>query len=426
VRGSILFLLLILTQAGDPSARETADLISDRDPIKSFKAISALVDMSESRRGEVERELTRLPTFYREVLESELKARAALGSSFGRGARVNLNGAGKTVWTCFEELARTPGMRIDFQPWKDRLVDAPFDADFKDVWAIEAFVRLCERAHAITHTWVWPDDKLRVSSTGNGMGAPPAPRPWFFYRNIAVGLDLVKWRKIVDFTGRPDWVVRLAFRTVLSPETKAVKWTHVRLIEAIAEGGQALSLAQEEDTAMPGFESLESRSYQPFEIGLRLPEGVRKIARLRFCVTARIPAEIRRYEVDQFSAGRTVKTGDELYDIFVRPEEGLEPTSDYVSVRIRPKKTPHSQLAGLPFRVLYKFDRPGPGGSGYEFTGQGDEMMAQTGWCTLRDGPWFDGGKPRRPLKVEVEIPVGLRDRPVYVEFRDVPLGPVR
>ena len=417
----IWFVLLALPQQDD--ARKLAETVSDSDPAASFAAISRLVDLSDARQDEVEREAGRLPAFYREVLLSELKTKRDLGARFGTAPRITMKGSNKSVWHYLEEVGRQPGMKVRIEDWNRRMPTAPLDVDFKDMLAIEAYVRLCGRSRLGTFNWSWLDDGLRVTSAGDGANDPPGPRPWFFYRNIAIGQSMVYWRKVIDFSGPPRWVAHLQFKPELSLETKAVTWRDVRVIEAVAEGGQAMSVDSGEDTAIPGYESCFSVVPQPIEISLRLPdEAVARLSRLRFRVTARVPVQFRRYEVSEFVAGRTIQTGDAYFDVLVSPQEGVNLMSDSLYIRVRPKSEPHHMLAGVPFIVLYHFDRPGPGAQMFHFSGKGDEMAVGTPMCTLRDGKWHDGGKPRRPMRIEVVIPVDLQDRPVFAEFRDIPL----
>jgi len=421
VECAIWLLLLVLPQEGE--ARRLAESVSDRDPAASFAAISRLVDLSDTRKDEVEREAERLPAFYRDVLLSELKAKRDLGARFGCAPRISLKGSAKSVWHYLEEVGRQPGMKVHIEDWNRRMPTQPFDVDFREVLAIEAYVRLCGQSRLGTFNWSWLDDGIRVTSAGDGVNDPPGPRPWFFYRNIAIGQTMVSWRKVIDFSGPPRWVARLQFKVEQSLETKAVTWEDVRVIEALGDGGQVLSSAPAEETAIPGFESSFGAPSQPFEVALRLPDqAVTGLSRLRFRVTARVPTQFRRYEITEFSSGRTTTKGDGYFDVYVRPREGVTLVSDNLHIRIRPKSERHSRLAGVPFKVLYHFDRPGAGAQLFHFSGKGEEMAVGTPMCTLREGLWMDGGKPRRPLKIEVVIPVEIQDRPVYAEFRDIPL----
>jgi hypothetical protein len=423
MRFAVLVLLLPGMARQDASVRTLVDSISDHFPGAAFVAISALVDLPDDRRVEIEKEAERLPAFYREVLLSELQAKRDLGPRFGSGLRIRLKGERRTAREHLEEARRLTGIRIDLD-WIDRVAPQAFDVNFGEMWAMEAVTRVCQSARLSTHQGSWSDDVLNLNSMGSPPGGEPDPRPWFFYRNIAISFARIAWRKVIDFSGPPAWVARLTMEPHLGPDTRPVMWTDVRVLEARGVDGKDLRPPDvAEDTVFPGFESHGGWYPGPIEIALRMPgEPLTRLSRLRFRVTAWIPKEIRRYTVTEFVRGQTVTVGDDDFEIRVRPEEGVNLMSDYVSIRVKPKKVPHSRLANFPIRVEQELSRPGPKGPIGVFTGRGEETLLGTSTCTLRDGEWHDKGKPRRPLKVEVLIPVDLQERPIYAEFRDIPL----
>jgi len=421
-----VLLLLPTSQEQTPSAK-LADLISDRDPAASFRAISDLVDLSESRREEVEREAQRLPAFYREVLESDLKSKRELRPLFAKSGRIRLKGKGRTFLEYIDEIDQLPGFEFTIvAQMRNQMPKEPFDLDL-ECWPIEGVALLCDRVRqrmAIHSSWT--DPTISLYPTAHEPQRPPETRPWFFYRNIAIQAGVGSWRKTVDFSGPPSWVTGVGFQVMTDPHMPAVDCGNLRLIEFLDENGKAIAQPAPEASALPPdpWASYRAGSMM-FSVGLAA-EGIRKISRLRLSFTVRVPSEVRRYVVTEF--GSPQKFRDEFFDIDIGMEEGIAPTSDCVAVRIVPKKERHADLARVPIVLLQKFDAPSMSGTGGVFTGKGEGVTVRSSWCTMRTGAKMDPavqrelGKLRRPLRIEVAIPVGLKERTVYAEFRDIPL----
>ncbi len=421
--GSILLVLALLQ---DGSARALVDTVNERDPAASFRAISDLVDLADTRREEVEKEAARLPAFYREVLVSELKAKRELGERFGRGMRIDLKGDGRRFWDYVEEVGRHPGMAIDINPYlREHFGKEPMEVDLENVWPLQALVILCDRSnHYVSGVW---DGRVSVNHRGYPT-FPYVPPPWFFYRNIAVPQPAPRWRKLIDFGGPPRWRAIFRISPTLGPETKVVMWQDLKVIEAVGEDGKALKLAAPEDTAIPGCE-WRSPSGAPEDMEFALDFGERKeskIQKLRCSVVGRVPKEWRRYVLDKLDGPDGGKAEDEDFVITVRDPSAEDfPFVGYqVGFRIRPKKIRHADLADVPVTVKLQWDpNNGPGWSGFKFTGKGEATQWRL-WNigSLRPAKHSTGEPVRRLLSVEVLIPMGLQDRPVFMEFRDIPL----
>ena len=404
-------------------AQTLADSVTERDSGASFRAISKLVDLADARHEEVERVAAKLPAFYREVLLSELNAKRELGVRFGRGIRMDLKGTGRTLWDYLEEIGRRPGMAVKIEEWNRK--HGPhqgFDVDLKDVWAIEALAHVCERArHRFYPSWL--EESWSFGPGGDGPGRPPQSHPWFFYRNIGVTFG-VHWRKVIDFRGPPKWSAILGISTVLGPETQAVMWKDLHVIEVRGEDGKELRLAAAEDSAIPGFEpSSPSGAPGPMVIALELSEKAEvRLSRLRFSMVARVPQERRHYVIDDPLKQATA--ADEYFEVTVRDSESPDSWGYNAEIHIRPKKSPHADLAGVPVTVLYRFEpnSNAPSSGGFVFTGKGESTVGGTPWGSLRPATLPGGEKVRRLLGVEVIVPIGLQDRRIYVEFRDISL----
>ncbi|HKS16188.1 MAG TPA: hypothetical protein VJU16_02695, partial [Planctomycetota bacterium] len=73
--------------------------------------------------------------------------------------------------------------------------------------------------------------------------------------------------------------------------------------------------------------------------------------------------------------------------------------------------------------LIFKWDMNGPYSSGFTFTGKGDSTRSNVWFnCSLRPAKDSQGQAIRRLLSLEVRIPMGLQDRPIFMEFRDIPL----
>ena len=422
----MISLALVLALLQDGSARALAEAVTDRDPAASFRAISDLVDLADARREEVEKEAARLPAFYREVLLSELKTKRELGERFGRGARIDLKGAGRRFWDYVDEVGRHPGMAVESYPYqRENYAKKPMDVDLKDVWPLQALVILCDRSnHSVAGAW---QGKVSLRDRGHPT-FPYKPPPWFFYRNIAVPQPAPRWRKLVDFSGSPRWRAIFRMTPTLGPETQVVMWKDLRVIEASMEDGTKLKLAAPEDTAMPGYE-WHSPSGVPEDMEIAFDVGERKeskIARLRCSVVGRVPKEWRRYVLEKLDGPDGGKVEDDEFEITVRdtsPEE-LPFVGPIAQLRIRPKRIPHADLAKVPATVMLRWDsKNAPGSTGFVFTGKGESTQSGLTWSgSLRPAKHSTGEPVRRLLSLEVLIPMGLQDRPIFMEFRDIPI----
>lgn len=406
-------------------ASTLADAVTERDPAASFRAISDLVDLADRRREEVEKEAGRLPAFYREVLLSELKAKRDLGDRFGRGSRLDLKGTGRRFWEYAEEVGRYPGMGVNLGSWlREKFPGEPMDVDLKDVWPLQALITLCDRSNFYIHgTW---EGRLSIGDRGHPTFACKPP-PWFFYRNIAIPQPAPRWRKLVDFGGPPRWRAILRISPTLGPETHVVMWKDLRVIEASMEDGTELKLAAPEDTAIPGCEWL-TPSGVPEDMELAFDAGDktgRTIGRLRCAVVGRVPRSWSRLVLDKLDGPDGGRAEDEDFEVTVRhpsPEDspfvGNQP-----EVRIRPKKLSHAELSKVPVTIVFKWDMNGPYGTCFPFTGEGGSTLHRIWFnCTLRPAKDSQGEPIRRLLGLEVLIPMGLQDPPIFMEFRDIPL----
>lgn len=235
----------------------------------------------------------------------------------------------------------------------------------------------------------------------------------------------VRWRKVVDFSGPPTWAAILCFSKTDWGEKDAVMWKELKVIEVKGEDGKELTQIPPEDTAIPGFEPTSpSGAPAPLEVAVKVPQkGAGKISKLRLSVVARVPKERRHYVLADFDTPEKMKTGDEHFDVAIKDADeewrGYRP-----EIEIRPKKTPHSELAGLMCTVFYKFEANSgaPSAGGIRFTGIGESTIGTTPYGSLRPMVMRDGQKLRRLFRVEVIIPVELEDRPVTMEYRDIPL----
>lgn len=420
------FLAIALAQAGDSTVRSLVDAINERDPAASFRAISDLVDLADTRREEVEKEASRLPAFYRDVLLSELKTKRELRERFGRGARIDLKGENRRLWDYVDDLNRPPGMKIEVNPYyRENLSKESLDVELKNVWPLEALVRLCDRTNFYVGG-VW-DSQVHLVSRGQPLN-PYQPPPWFFYRNIAIPQPAPRWRKLIDFRGSPRWTAIFRISPTLGPETKVVMWKDLKVIEATREDGTELKLAAPEDTAIPGYEWL-SPSGAPEEMEIAFDVGERggsKLVKLRCSVVGRVPKEWRRYVLDKLDGPEGGRAEDDEFEVTVRdPSPGDLPFVGYVpQLRIRPKRIPHAELAKVPVTVMLRWDtKNAPGSTGFAFTGKGESTLAGLTWSgCLRPAKYGNGDTVRRLVSLEVLIPTGLQDRPIFMEFRDIPL----
>ena len=374
--------------------------------------------MSDSKGEEIEREATRLPAFYRDVLLSEIKTRKALGSQFGSGARINLKGVGRDAANYFEEIGRTSGTSVKMWEWSRKLPPATFDLDLKDAWGMEALIHVSDRAK-VRLSPIWSDNGwyfYDVARPYPGQPEPPLPT-WFFYRNIAVMKPGPRWRKLVDFGGPPQWRAILGFWATVGLETPVVAWKDFKVLEISGEDGKELKQAPPEDTAIPGYQPGDPSGLPgPMDIVLEFPDRKeRVISRLRYSVVGRVPQSRRTYVLTPESP----KVEDDHFELSVRDPDAVTGWGGYPEVRIRPKKVAHETLAGVPFTFKYTFDTKmnAPSGGGGAFSGKGEATVVSTARGSLKKG-----GSDRQLLRLELIVPVDLQDRPVYVEFKDIPL----
>jgi hypothetical protein len=384
---------------------------------EAFRVISEWVDAPDNEKAK------KLAPFYREFLESELKAKRDLGRLFGAAPRIRLNGK-RTLLEHFEEIKRLGGNPTF------REIPAPretFDLDL-EAWPIEALALLSERAgRNPTQFSPWLDPMVHAYPLQHTPKPPPKPA-WFFYRNVAVRASSVGWRKVVEFSGNPSWTAGLTFQVLTDPQLPAVRCLNPRLIEAIDENGRRIEATAGDATSLPGYTD-ESGWNPPMAFGFHLAvEGTTKIARLRLAFTILVPTEVRRYEATEFDPAKPVATGDEHFSVVFTMQEGRSADEDCVTARVIPKQVRHADLVDIPIMLYSKFDRPGPSGQMTRFTGKGDGTIVTTRWCTKRPADQVPARLVeayrgvRRPLRAEIAVPVGLKERTIYAEFRDIPL----
>jgi hypothetical protein len=403
----------IALQGDGPAPPETpGDPPPPGDPAATFRAISDLVDLPEDRKDELEKEALKLPAFYREVLESEIKQKRELGPLFGTAARIKLQGKSRTFAEYLADLDRVPGW--DFYPGIVEPHNSRFDLDVEG-WPIEAATRLAEAARMRFYSADWSRPTILATPTSH---VPRASLAWpssLFYRNFAMQAGAGLLRTVVDFSGRPRRIFGVAIYVLTDPGVPAVRYSKLRVIEVIDEHGRPIPETTEAPSAIPT-EAMES-NWAPTLGFMLAAEGRSKISRLRVSFVIHVPSEVRRYVVTEFEASKPRKLSDEYFDVEVGMEDAPDPRADCVYAKVVPKKDRHADLVGVPIMLFQKLDMPGaPDSKGGRFTGRGDGATVLSSTCSLRSP------ELRSPVRMEVAIPVGLKERTVYAEFRDIPL----
>jgi len=409
--------LLLVLQEPSPVPPLLAK-IDGRDPAICFRAIADLSDLDARYRPEINKGAVALPEFYRDALLAELKVPA---SSL---RRVTWKGDERTVRAHLEDLGRQSGLQFDLR-WCDRsqdnagLIESPFSLSVKASPALEALAAICSKGLLAVDKGT-QSDALQVSQMTS--------RVWAFGHRSAMVLHRDGWvRKWIDFSGRPEWTSYLHFTAVLGPEAHIWGWKDVRVMEAVSEKGADLRLdPASRDESAADFKEGPTEPwdwfYRGFTVGLKLPEGVGHLERIRLAAVARVATRVRTLEIKGIagSGKGSLKEGDIETDL-VSVERRTRHMYDLL-LRLKSKTIKAEDLDRLPLQIELK-SAAGWESAWHTSRVAGDAVECEIIWEveTNQDSP--PEGEENGVLKgVRLQLADGLEERTIFAEFRGLPL----
>lgn len=408
--------LLLLAQESSP-VPALLGKIDGRDPVACFRAIADLADLDPSRRAEIAKGAERLPAFYRDALQAELKWPPLAQK------RVTLQGK-RTFRQQLKELERQTGVKIDIgfldrSPSFEYQHDGEFSADCSEATAMEALAEVCGAFGAFIERDEL-SDQLEVTDFGR--------KHWVAGQRSLILFHKYAWkRKWIDLSSRAEWQAGLHFDALMGPGVRLYGWKDVQVVEAVSDKGGDLRLKPDaESRSILGIEREDENPWHDqkggFHISLRLPEDVRSVSRLKISAIARVYTRHQSVEVNtKLGNGKGRASKDEL-DVEVQQAVPKEELNATFNIRVRAKGLTGKELAGRPMIVRAMC-------SG--FKGLGLLTMRRVENETVEyEAVWIKGDMiswtpPPEGLLLEsvtVYVADGLEERPVFAEFRDIPL----
>lgn len=404
----IVALLLALQSSPVPDLLARID---GRDPDACFAAIADLADQPPEHRAEIEKGAAKLPAFYRDALLAELKLQAP--------GRITLEGR-RTIAQHIEALERSSGLRFDLSGWRSsegNPLDVEAELSCRSAPAMRALASLCAAKDVLIEK-DGLSDRLIIRTAGKG-------RVWALgQRSLAVLHKYGGNRKWIDPARPTEWTARLDFNVVLGPSVQVSGWKDIRVMEAVSEKGD--DLRRDPATDGPpmldfpdGPQRRDSGDEAGFSVSVRLPEGVRTAARLKLFAVAQVITKYRSTEAAvNDGVGRAVSAKDGL-EFDVKQIEPRRPMSAAFILRVRTPDLTGRELSQRRTTIDMTC-------SGYR--GFVELQLKEVGEKeAVYEGCWKPGLEymivdEATLQKVTVRVADGLGERPVYAEFRDIPL----
>ena len=394
---SLLLAAMVLLQDPVPGLLGKID---GKDPEACFRAIAELADLGPSRRAEIEKGAEKLPEFYRQALLAELRETAPV-------KRVTIQGKGRAGSSYLEEL----GGKVGDVYWNRNQLDndepepVALDLDLKDRPALEALRRICVEGAFYPTNIVWGYDKTHYS--------------WAFTGRRALAVryysDLVR---SIPLGGKVTWRARIEVSLIAEPGVHILSADDVKLFEAVAKGGRALR-------EHPGeAESTVSRRYygptvyaQEWDsvagVEIDVPGDIEAIERLRIAFLPKVATSVCQLELPVDPSGKKETVSKDGFTVTMLDDPAMAQKGDDPRIRISSNRLTRDELIKLPIKA--------------EFVGESSTDV-DLGEITPADGQAMDCvvrvnmEPPQKAFKVRLHFPLAIEVKPIYAEFRDIPL----
>lgn len=413
----LALLSLLVAQADTPGP--LLDRVRGGGP-DAFHALSALADLGPEHDAGVKAAAADLPPFFRDAVLSEIGLARSLGPDFGRPARLRSDGRVRSPRVLVEWLRKESGLRIEPGYTIRNGNREAFALPEGEMTAMEALAAICTETKQTPH--IYGSSTLTLNQAATAV--PP-----FTYRNFAVFPGTLSLRKRSDFGGPSPWTCRIAFTGAADPQVRLAGWRKTfRLVEAVTDDGRSLEVWEDEEDSAFRYSATRSSSERRtvhnsgFGVALRLPDGKRpeKIARLRGVATAVLAREVRSFVLETFEPPEKATTGDGEFEITFVESSGRGRRQTEVVVFVRAAGMDSEALLELPLRFDLTYKGMGEGHTWVTGTPRDGGVDFRVRWWTYdsrqvgQEGPELE--------RVEVSVPRGFVDRPLYVEFADIPL----
>jgi hypothetical protein len=387
---------------------------------ESFQALMALAALPPEHRKETEAAAEKLPAFYREALASELKIRDLLKEKYGRIRRITIREDEIESLELLDRIAQKTGLDLSAGSSVSRRPQPKFSFDVSDATPIEALAEFCSIARVKPQYWGYGPivlEQLSWSCEPFGAG------------HFAAISRMVTVRERVDFSAPPERTLRLEFDLIWDPTTcVATVAKDVRLVEALTDTGVRLEKSTRKPVTtireMDRWHAYVNRNLnREVELHLKTDDASpSKIDRLRIVAATSVATREKVYSVrDEKNADKT-KAADDEFELTMEKSPSVEPDSRKFECFVKPLKMKPADLMTLPVRFDARYPKGGEGRTYMNPRLRGDGVVYEVVWYPL--GYLSPAGRmaAQEPDIVKVTIPLDLVERPLYMEFKDVPI----
>ena len=407
--------LLLIPQESSP-VPALLERIDGRDPKVCFRAISELADLGAAHRREIEKGADHLPAFYRDALLAEMKWPPLAQK------RVTLKGK-RNFRQQLKEMERQTGEKIDLgfldrSPSFEFQHDGEFSADCSEVTAMEAMAEACGAFGAFIERDEL-SDQIKVTDFGGKLWVAGQ-------RSLIVFHEKAWMRKWIDFSGRAEWQSGLRFTAFMRAGVRVQGWKDVRVVEAVSDKGVDLRLNPEAER--PSFLDFPTGQEEPsnwdqegFIVSLRLPTGVEMASRLKISAVAQVFTRYWSVKVNTKGTAGNGKASNDGLEVEVRPCDPRDEQGRTYTLRLRARGLSGKELAGRS-RVIRSIYCGKEGWADLKLRSiEGDTLEFDARWENI--GGVLKGELDQKTLEeVTIYVADGLEEKPVFVEFRDIPL----
>ncbi len=405
-----LICVLLLTQEQSEVDKQAAR-ITDKDPAASFDAISRLIDLAATSKPAVEAAAAKVSdSFYRTVLEEELKARERLGAKFGTVTRISIDVKDKTLASVLQELTEKSKEKLDAYWVMQSRGSQGVTVKINDAPVLEAVRAICAEAH-LRATLQYG---LIQIYEGGGVGNGPACQ----YRNFLISAWSLQKTREIELGGPANKILYMQLQALWDRAIMVARAEKSEIIECVDNKGRAIPVAPEEakppSTADPAVISNGlSWGWAP-SVRLQWPaEDAEKIARLRGAFTILVPDATASVVLKEKGA----KATDDAFEATLEGMRSERNRAEAV-VRIKPASLDEFRKMTVGFRVKVK-----DGDERWCYaTGRVTDGVVEYTVSPRLTGEESSGRKVIEIESVEVMVIKTTLPRRIFYEFRDVPL----
>lgn len=406
--------LLLLQDASGEVARQVARITS-KDPRASMDAVSRLSDLAATSREAVQAAAAKLPdelSFYRTVLQEELRVRERLAGTYPKLKRASIEARDQTGLAVINEMATKFGEKLDVNNFGRGAVAPAAPAGpaltFKldDVSYMEALEAVCRQG------------KLGLYSNGSQLMLNPFQENVALsaFRNFLVLVPTATRSRRIEFGAGETRSLRFSLNLFWDSDTSVARIVKVQVVEALDGKGKAIPPLPEEPMG-PETPRKEGdpvlnivNRFNQFEIALTMTDAD-KISRLRGFYETLVPTGTSAFDLTDLE--KEPKLSDDHYEVqAVRKVEG---GAAQILLRVRPKGS-MDELIKAPVELQGVFD----GGAEVSLFTSGRVTEGRLEYPVVESNRQL--GQPQVIKGLKLRIARSLVERRIPFEFCDIAL----